>query len=136
MSEFPEIEINKKIPKRFNAKNPLNAKSRTCIHTNCTECSKQRKEFKKWSSKNNRVNIQREINDKDPKYRNDEYKSKYQSCADLIEADNESKKRFFRGKNFRLGRNVFEDYDNENDEDYVEKVENEEEKLIKYNQVN
>tara|TARA_B100001175_G_C19417698_1_gene594478 strand:+ start:741 stop:1073 length:333 start_codon:yes stop_codon:yes gene_type:complete len=109
MNEYLEIEINKKIPKSFNAKNPLNAKSRTCIHTNCTECSKQRKYFKKWSSKNNRVNIHKEINDKDPKYRNNEYKSKYQSYADLREADDESKKRFFKGRNFRLGRNVFEE---------------------------
>ena len=33
MSDF------KKLPKRFNAINPANSKSRTNINTNCTKCS-------------------------------------------------------------------------------------------------
>lgn len=102
MSDF------KKLPKRFNATNPLNAKSRTAKNTNCSVCSKQRTMFKKKCAKQDRVQIQQEINGTEKKYRNDEYASKYQSLRVMNEADEEFKERFFKGRPGRIGRNVFE----------------------------
>ena len=104
MSDF------KKVPKRFNATNQMNAKSRTNKNTNCTQCSKQRTMFKKKCVKQDRNQMQQHINGIDVAYKNDAFASKYQSLQVMNESDEEFRKRFFKGsRHASMGRNVFDD---------------------------
>lgn len=98
----------KKCPKRFNAINPLNAKSRSTKNTNCTKCSNQRTQYKHQCAKKERRRMEYEINDVDFRYRDSKFESKFQSLRVMNESDEAFRKRFFKGSRPAiLGRNVF-----------------------------
>jgi len=109
--------MEKRLPKRFNARDPDNAKSRR-FGTNCSECSKQRSRFKHEDTKRHRMALRNP--DYEPKYRNEAYRSSYQSLAVEREADKERFMRWGAGRSAPFGRCVFTPKEDSSSEDEVE----------------